>query len=122
MSNDSTSIFWFEKDFDGESARQMLERNWVIPICAVIVYIGFVFAGQAYMKNRPAYKLQTPMFLWNLGLAIFSIAGTVRVVPFLFKLFVNDGLHVAMCQNELVCKFTIVFEFFPNFQRYIQSN
>jgi hypothetical protein len=51
------------------------------------------------MAGRPAFELKYPLFLWNLGLAVFSIIGLFRVVPsFLYGSLVNGPMYY-ICRN-----------------------
>jgi len=49
------------------------------------------------MKNRPAYGLKTPLLLWNLALAIFSIAGTIRTGTELLHVLSTTGFYGSIC-------------------------
>ncbi|CAG7821608.1 unnamed protein product [Allacma fusca] len=70
----------------------------IIMYATIGIYLLSVYFGQKWMKTRPAFKLAVPLFLWNLGLAFFSIICTLRGMPeFLFLLKKPHGLYLATC-------------------------
>jgi hypothetical protein len=66
---------------------------WAAPLVAFL-YLGAVFVGQKIMVSKKAYDLKIPLAGWNLFLAVFSIIGTIRLVPHLFYgLIVNPHTY-----------------------------
>uniref|UniRef100_A0A1I7SGP0 Elongation of very long chain fatty acids protein n=1 Tax=Bursaphelenchus xylophilus TaxID=6326 RepID=A0A1I7SGP0_BURXY len=51
------------------------------------------------MRNREAFVLQRPLFFWNFGLALFSIAGFVRFAEDFFVAWYNNGLEYSLCHS-----------------------
>lgn len=51
------------------------------------------------MKPLKAFKLSTPLIMWNVVLALFSLAGTIRVgEEFLYVLLTRKrSLHDSIC-------------------------
>lgn len=80
--------FDFEKNYNPLPILDyMASVNYSIPVAVVIAYLSLCYFGTIHMKGREPYKILNQLAVWNLILAIFSIYGTVRVVPhFLFKL------------------------------------
>jgi elongation of very long chain fatty acids protein 6 len=72
-------------------------KNWQFPFIAGIVYLTAIFGIQHWMRNRPAYKLKWPLFLWNAGLGIFSIMGFIRTAPEFFHVMTGIGLYKGIC-------------------------
>ena len=65
----------------------MASVSYSIPIAVVIVYLSLCYYGTYYMKSRKSLNILNQLAIWNLLLAIFSVYGTIRVVPhFLLKL------------------------------------
>ncbi len=40
--------------------------NWHYPLVVGIIYVIAIFGIERWMRNRPAYKLKWPLFLWVL--------------------------------------------------------
>lgn len=69
-------------------------QTWLVPLIVAVVYCTDVFVGQFIMRSRKAYDLKGFLALWNLLLAVFSIIGTIKVVPyFLYTLVVNGPTY-----------------------------
>jgi len=56
-----------------------------------------IYAGTLWMKNRPAFDLKKPLFLWNAGLAAFSIIGFLRTGTELFHVLSTNGFYGSIC-------------------------
>jgi len=80
--------------------RRWMADNWTLSVFASAVYIILIFAGQSWMKNRPAFQLRKLLVAWNIGLAIFSIIGFIRTVPELVHINGNFGFHFSICIRE----------------------
>jgi len=91
--------FEFEK-IDVFKWPKFIEDNWKLAIYAPVVYIALIFGIQRYMKNRPAFELKYPLFLWNLCLGLASFFGFVRVLPaFIGVLSEPNGLYNSICRK-----------------------
>jgi hypothetical protein len=93
---------WFEpysfEKIDYPLWKHFMSVNWKFPIYASAVYVIVIFSLQFFMRNRQPLKLQTPLFLWNLGLGVFSIMGFVRIAPELFQVLASpNGFHRSVC-------------------------
>jgi len=69
---------------------------WMGPLCGVLYVIG-VLVGRAVMEKRQAFSLKKPLLYWNIFLAIFSIHGTIRLVPQVFMNLYTIGLTGTLC-------------------------
>ena len=80
--------FDFEKNYNPLPILDyMATLNYSVPVAVVILYLLLCYIGTNYMKGREPFNILNQLAIWNLILAIFSIYGTIRVVPhFLFKL------------------------------------
>lgn len=50
-------------------------------LTASAAYLAVIYTGQKLMEGRKPFALDTPLFLWNAALAIFSILGFLRMTP-----------------------------------------
>ncbi|GMR44001.1 hypothetical protein PMAYCL1PPCAC_14196, partial [Pristionchus mayeri] len=71
----------FEKSFDEENFTSWIQANWAHSLSVSAAYLIVIFAGQKLMESRKPFALDTPLLLWNFGLAVFSILGFIRVTP-----------------------------------------
>jgi hypothetical protein len=63
-------------------------------IIASVTYVILVFGGARLMKNRKPFDLKAPLAIWNLILSVFSIIGTIRLIPHLvYGLAINDSSY-----------------------------
>ncbi|CAG0917283.1 unnamed protein product, partial [Notodromas monacha] len=92
-------IFPFEDYYDQQTVLEFLQSYKIIPYGSVAVYLVFVFLGPVLMRNRPRFELKTPLLLWNVSLAVFSMFGTYRTAPTLYRLVQAGGLHAGICDN-----------------------
>ncbi|GMS81749.1 hypothetical protein PENTCL1PPCAC_3924, partial [Pristionchus entomophagus] len=76
-----TFLLPFEDSFDGPNSTGWMQKNWMHSLTASAVYLIVVFAGRKMMVGRKLFSLNTPLFLWNAGLAIFAILGFLRMTP-----------------------------------------
>ncbi|CAL8111130.1 unnamed protein product [Orchesella dallaii] len=94
------SLFTWE-DFNYDSWQAWMGKNWSVSVYLTVIYVGLIFAGRQWMKNREPYRLRGPLILWNLGLAIFSIVGFVRTFPELVYLMREEnGFHTSVCIRD----------------------
>lgn len=61
-----------------------------------------IFYGQTYMSSRQAFTLRKCLTVWNLGLAIFSIIGTLRTLPEMMHVIQNFGFQHSVCSPSYV--------------------
>ncbi|KAK0419516.1 hypothetical protein QR680_014184 [Steinernema hermaphroditum] len=89
----------FERVDDPIELTLFLQRNWHHTITISALYFGVIKAIQWWMRDRPAFQLQKPLFLWNAVLAVFSIAGFVRFSEdFAYSIF-HENLYRAICYS-----------------------
>uniref|UniRef100_A0A7E4ZZC9 Elongation of very long chain fatty acids protein n=1 Tax=Panagrellus redivivus TaxID=6233 RepID=A0A7E4ZZC9_PANRE len=62
-----------------------------------IAYIFVIFGIQNYMKDRAPLDIRLPLRLWNLWLAVFSIAGSYVTTTALFTEIRTEGLASSYC-------------------------
>ncbi len=103
----------WEKKYDVSTAFQLVRDSTWLPVIAVILYLSFLVEGKKYVERRrkaglgPVALGRFPA-LWNLLLALFSIAGALRVVPHFLFLFTHKTFKETVCEapdkvNGWVC-------------------
>lgn len=91
----------WEESFNVLSSIEMLKNNPHIPfIFGVGLYLPILYFGQKIMANREPFRLKVPLTLWNLGLAIFSIMGFVRLFPEMVYTLNKFGFQHTICNNS----------------------
>ncbi len=97
-------IFGFEQVFEKHENvngwKEWMKLNWKYSIHIGILYIILVFLGRFLMQNRTKYELRKPLVIWNIILALFSIIGTIRVVPDFVRALANEGVVYSICKND----------------------
>lgn len=68
-----------------------------LPIYSVVIYVLAIYLGSLWMKNRPAFDLRRPLFLWNAALAAFSIIGCIRTGTELIHVLSTTGFYGSIC-------------------------
>uniref|UniRef100_A0A915BI67 Elongation of very long chain fatty acids protein n=1 Tax=Parascaris univalens TaxID=6257 RepID=A0A915BI67_PARUN len=77
--------------FDFKSAQiWAASMEWTVVHLAAI-YVITIFTIQYIMRERKAFDLQTPLYVWNAMLAIFSIGGFLRLTPIFIKQIIDRG-------------------------------
>jgi len=75
--------------------------SYLIPVVAC-VYLALIPLGQRFMRDRQAFRLGGLLAGWNLALAIFSFAGSLRLIPFVVYLIRNFGVSYLLCRHTVV--------------------
>jgi len=92
--------FWFEKCNLQERIEWFLQY-WTLCLWSSAAYLILIFLGQAWMQNRPAYKLTGLLFCWNVAHAAYSTFAFVRTVPELIQILSKeDGFYRSICVRE----------------------
>lgn len=87
----------FETNFFPPAPSEFMRRNyWIAPFAAVL-YLVFVWLGPKYMQNRKPYNLIKPLRLWNLLLTVFSVMGSLRLVPHDIYYIYKVGFLQSLC-------------------------
>ena len=88
--------------FDIENAQNWITDNWTLSIPISVAYVLLVYAGRKWMESRPSYNLRRALFLWNLGLALFSMFGAMQFVPNLVHSVYDRGFKQAVCKTDII--------------------
>lgn len=93
--------FGFERIFESrpqvESINKWMRANWKLSIWIAVIYLTLILVGRKFMESRPKYELRKPLIFWNILLATFSIAGTIRVWPEFLHAVFNRGIVYSVC-------------------------
>lgn len=83
----------FFNEYNYELSKQWLIDHESFLIKCVVAYVVSIFSIKTLMFNRKAFDLQNPLIIWNAILAIFSIAGFVRLTPVFLKVIQERGIQ-----------------------------
>jgi hypothetical protein len=61
-----------------------------------------IFGTKAYMEKRKFFDMRVPQMYWNTFLAIFSICGAIRMLPFMLAFLYYEGQNAALCTSPVV--------------------
>ena len=79
---------------EGTFLTQLNRKYWWAGIAVATVYLISLYLGIKFMKNKKAFDLKGILAVWNLFLAVFSIMGTMRLLPhLLYGLYINDSTY-----------------------------
>eukprot|EP00922_Rhytidocystis_sp_ex-Travisia-forbesii_P015078 GHVS01022531.1.p1 GENE.GHVS01022531.1~~GHVS01022531.1.p1 ORF type:complete len:460 (-),score=71.69 GHVS01022531.1:60-1439(-) len=87
----------FETNFHAGRTMVFNRSYYGIGFVSVVLYLLFIYFGTKIMKNRKPFDLQKPLKYWNLCLAIFSLVGTLRVVPHVVYVLKRFGFVTTLC-------------------------
>jgi len=87
---DSLAIFLSEYSY--ERSKQWLVEHEPVLLRCVVAYVIGIFAIKFVMRTQKPFGLQTSLTIWNSILAVFSIAGFVRMTPTMLKVITEKGL------------------------------
>jgi hypothetical protein len=71
-------------------------------VLLVILYVLVIFGIKAFMEKRKFYDMRVPQMYWNGLLAIFSICGALRMLPYMLAFLYYEGLFAALCTSPVV--------------------
>lgn len=94
---------WLMARLDAQNA--FIRHHPYLPVgLAIAYYIGIVRLLprllESHPRLRPGRSLRVPLVLWNAALAIFSIMGTVRVLPEVLWTWRHFGLQGSACRDQ----------------------
>lgn len=102
LSPNYSFTFKFEQGFDYHQKREWMAENWWTAFYWIALYMVVIFYGQSYMSTRQPFTLRKFLTVWNLGLAIFSIVGTMRTLPEMIHVIQNFGFQHSVCSPSYV--------------------
>ena len=84
-------------DFDSRAYAQWMGEHMSIAIAAAMIYLVLVYAGRRWMNANQPLSLRAPLFVWNVGLALFSVGGAFRTVSYLWRALATEGYFYSVC-------------------------
>jgi hypothetical protein len=85
--------FSWENGFDATLVSEWMGANPWLLWGSGAAYLLLVFGGQLAMRKVAPFRLKWALAGWNLTLALFSIAGTVRTLPHVLSILNHHGLR-----------------------------
>jgi hypothetical protein len=83
----------FEANFTALSFVEFANRYFHVAFLICAAYALFLIVGGRVMKNRAPFKLRSPLLLWNICLATFSLIGFLRTAPHLLYFLFDRGFY-----------------------------
>lgn len=87
-------------NFSDTVAKEWVRERQPLALQASLVYVILIFSIKRIMKNRQPFELTLPLNIWNFILAVFSIAGTIKMSPEFFGTINKLGLQGSYCKIE----------------------
>jgi elongation of very long chain fatty acids protein 6 len=95
--------FSWENGFDSTPVGEWMQANpWVLWGSAA-AYLLLVFGGQRAMRTVAPFRLKWALAGWNLTLALFSTAGTVRTLPHVLNILNHHGPRYMVRRQKSSC-------------------
>lgn len=107
-----TYTFDLEANFDVNYHRSWFAQYWSVSIVVSVAYVIAVHLGTKVMANRKPFDLRTPLMLWSILLSLFSVYGSLRILPELFDTFNRRGFQAVICDREFTKDVRIEFVMF----------
>eukprot|EP00466_Bigelowiella_natans_P003916 jgi/Bigna1/53016/estExt_Genewise1Plus.C_140097 len=94
----TSTFFDVEKTFKGLPVVEFHRTHSDIPIFTVSMYLFIIFIapGMIITEGKPMKKR---FALWNILLSVFSFIGASRVLPVLYKAFMEKGFKYTVCED-----------------------
>lgn len=86
-----------QASFSVDKCITWLDNNWYLTVIVSVAYVFAIFVGRKWMENKKPYDLKRPLFLWNFGLAVFSVLGTMSILPLLVHTVFTRGFIDSTC-------------------------
>nr|XP_027194467.1 elongation of very long chain fatty acids protein 6-like [Dermatophagoides pteronyssinus] len=101
LSPNYSFIFKFENEFHYQKHVNWMRKHWFDSFYWSFLYLLFIYIGRNVMESRSKpFRLRYPLIIWNIILATFSIAGTIRVWPEMIHILKNYGFYHSVCSNS----------------------
>lgn len=84
-------------DWELHTSLKWMEENWYYTTYVSIVYMLVVYSIQQFMRTREPFKLRKCLTLWNIGLTIFSMAGSYYMIQEMYDALYVKGLDHSVC-------------------------
>ena len=100
-----STVSWLEpieSRFVEKNAFEWMNEHWLLSVYASVIYFFLVHTGRRWMYDKPAWSLRQPLVMWNASLAIFSIQGTLTLLPPVVSALLEEGLAYSVCQRIVI--------------------
>lgn len=91
-----------EARFVEERALEWMDRYWVLSIYVSGLYVLLVHVGKWWMSSRHPWSLRRPLVMWNTTLAVFSMVGTLTLLPPVVAVLSEEGLSHSVCHRVVL--------------------
>uniref|UniRef100_A0AAF5DJY9 Elongation of very long chain fatty acids protein n=2 Tax=Strongyloides stercoralis TaxID=6248 RepID=A0AAF5DJY9_STRER len=95
--NNYSFVTKWEENFDTVKSTEWMQKNWYHSFTWSLAYIVAIYGGRKIMETKKPFKLDALLVLWNLGLAIFSICGVLRMTPEMIWAISSNSLQYSIC-------------------------
>lgn len=93
-------IEYVQSKFDIDVSQEWLRSHWYYSVIASLIYLILLWRGRNWMSSRSAFDLRRSLFMWNVGLAVFSIFGMLSMLPNLVHAVAKYGMHYTVCHTN----------------------
>lgn len=80
--------------------RLWIYNYWWLSIIYTNIYLLTVYYGQRYMADKNPLKLTLLLGVWNCLLSVFSVSGTIVLLPMLIDDIRNKGIVYSYCSTD----------------------
>lgn len=80
---------------------RLMTELWIAPYVAVALYCALIYWAKQRPISKGPTKLKYTLGVWNASLALFSLFGTFRTVPYLLWHWNTKGFESAICESPI---------------------
>lgn len=91
------ALHLMEEQFNKTAAANLMNETRHFSLYISAFYVVTIFSIKKFMQNRPKYDLRQALFMWSLGLALFSIWGFCNVSFFHLRHMAEHGWKASVC-------------------------
>jgi elongation of very long chain fatty acids protein 6 len=73
------------------------DNHFVLLLLSVLLYPPVIYGLKQYMETREAFDLRIPLICWNVFLAVFSLIGSIYLIPIVWPGVATGGWWGSMC-------------------------
>lgn len=88
-----------QEAFNARGSIRWLGETWYLTVVTSCIYLALIYIGRTWMSNREPFQLKRALFMWNVGLAVFSILGAISILPMLIFSIYEYGLPYSTCKS-----------------------
>jgi len=71
--------------------------HWSVCYLSIAIYLFGIYYGQKWMEMRKPLNLKLPLFVWNIALALFSLASAARALSEFHLMFTKYDVYTSVC-------------------------